>query len=170
MKKYSKERQAISSALDGRGQNAAYTAGARTAEPIVDRRGYSTSEADFYRQRWNDRQNVATVTRTASGRMSVNGRTQGGSTWTMTPKNDDGSPVINEKTGKARQSGRSKIATRRQREYDVRKGMNNISPRTIQAWLDNGMAQVVDGSMVGANGHVITRKADGNYSMGLATG
>ena len=55
-------------------------------------------------------------------------------------------------------------------KYDVRKGMNNISPRVIQAWLDNGLARVVDGNMVGSNGNVIRQMANGNYSMGLATG
>ena len=48
--------------------------------------------------------------------------------------------------------------------------MNNISPRVIQAWLDNGMARVVDGRMVGEGGTVIRQKADGNYSMGLSVG
>ena len=102
--------------------------------------------------------------------MSVNGRnTKDAKTWTFTPKNDDGSAVLNQK-GEARQSGRSKLANRRQRDYDVRSGMNNISPRVIQAWLDNGMARMVDGNMVGAGGNVIRQKANGNYTMGLATG
>lgn len=61
-------------------------------------------------------------TRSATGRLSTNGRTAGGSTYTFTPKNDDGSPVLG-KNGKPRQSGRSGLATRRQRYYDVRVGL-----------------------------------------------
>ena len=131
----------------------------------------TADNAAAMRRAWESGQNVQAYTRTPSGQMSVNGRnTKGASTWTFTPKNDDGTPVINERTGQARQSGRSQIANRRQRDYDVRKGMNNISPRVIQAWLDNGLARVVDGNMVGSNGNVIRQMANGNYSMGLATG
>lgn len=54
-------------------------------------------------------------TQSTTGRMSIDGRRAGGSTWTMTQKDDDGNKI--------RQSGRSKIATRRQRYYDVRKGL-----------------------------------------------
>ena len=53
----------------------------------------------------------AGYTRTASGRMSVDGKRAGGSTWTFTDKD------------KGRQSGRSQIASRRQRYYDVRVGL-----------------------------------------------
>ena len=94
--------------------------------------------------------------------MSTDGRTQGGSTWTYTNRDMEGNLVS--------QSGRNKVATRRQREYDTRKGMNNISPRVIDAWVRSGLARVVDGAMVGPNDHVITQKADGNYTMGLTTG
>lgn len=59
------------------------------------------------------------------GRMSTNGSTAGGSTWTFTPKNSDGSPVL-KKDGTARQSGRSQIASRRQRYYDVRVGLGMV--------------------------------------------
>ena len=45
------------------------------------------------------------------GRLSTNGKTAGGSTWTFSDKD------------KGRQSGRSQIATRRQRYYDVRVGL-----------------------------------------------
>lgn len=54
-------------------------------------------------------------TRSTRGRMSTDGRTAGGSTWTFTKKNADGTT--------ARQSGRSQIASRRQRYYDVRTGL-----------------------------------------------
>jgi len=119
---------------------------------------------------WQRGENVPTYTKTKTGLMSVDGKKAGGSTWTYTPKNDDGSPVINEKTGEARQSGRSEVSTRRQRDYDTRKGMNNISPRVIQAWLDNGMARMVNGNVVGSNGNVIRQLPNGNFSMGLTTG
>lgn len=61
-------------------------------------------------------------TSTKSGRLSIDGRRAGGLTHAQTPKNDDGSPVM--KNGKARQSGRSGLATRRQRYYDVRVGLS----------------------------------------------
>lgn len=56
----------------------------------------------------------AGYTRSARGRMSTNGATAGGSTWTFTDKD------------RGRQSGRSQIATRRQRYYDVRKGLGMV--------------------------------------------
>lgn len=102
--------------------------------------------------------------------MSVNGKnTKGAVTNTFTPKNDDGSAVLG-KDGKARQSGRSSLATRQERGYDVKQGLNNISPRVIQAWLDKGLARVVDGNMVGEGGMVIRQKRNGNFSMGLSVG
>jgi len=64
-------------------------------------------------------------TSSKKGRLSTNGKTAGGSTWTFTPKNADGSPVLNKK-GEARQSGRSQVATRRQRYYDVRVGLGMV--------------------------------------------
>ena len=90
-----------------RGMNAAFT----------QSNGVPTKGADG---KWTE---GAGYTQTKQGRLSVNGRnTQGASTWTMTPKNADGSPVLG-KNGKPRQSGRSQIATRRQRYYDVRVGL-----------------------------------------------
>lgn len=111
---------------------------------------------------WETGENVPTYTRSRNGAMSTNGRTAGGSTWTYTNRDMDGNFV--------RQSGRSSIATRRQRNYDTRVGLNNISPRVIQAWLDNGLAREVDGRLVGEGGNVIRQKADGTYSMGLSVG
>ncbi len=58
--------------------------------------------------KWSD---VGGYTRSATGKLSTNGRTAGGSTWTFSDKD------------KGRQSGRSQIATRRQRYYDVRVGL-----------------------------------------------
>lgn len=114
------------------------------------------------RNAWDQNQNVQTVTKSKSGRMSVDGTKAGGSTWTYTNRDMDGNLVS--------QSGRSTLSNRRQRDYDTRAGMNNISPKVIQSWLDNGMARVVDGNMVGEGGMVIRQKADGNYSMGLSVG
>lgn len=113
-----------------------------------------------------------TATSTRSGLLAVEGSnsTKGARTWTFTPKNDDGSPIINEKTGKARQSGRSQTATRTQRTYDTKAGLNNISPKVVQAWLDNGMAREVEGGGLDVGGNIIYRKSNGNYSMGLSNG
>lgn len=132
-----------------RGRNSAYTA----------THGIAVKNPES--GRWEDSGRM--MTRTTSGRMSEDGRRQGGATWTMTPKNDDGTPVINPKTGKARQSGRSKIADRSQREYDVKAGLNNIPPKTLQAMIDAGVITV------GGEGD-IRLKRNGNYSMGLALG
>jgi hypothetical protein len=68
------------------------------------------------------------------GRMSTDGKRAGGSTWTFTPKNDDGSAVL-KKDGTARQSGRSQIATRRQRLYDVKAGLNRVVGENARAAL-----------------------------------
>ena len=114
------------------------------------------------RRAWESGENVQAYTRTASGRLSADGRRANGSTWTYTNRDMDGNFVS--------QSGRNRISTRRQRDYDTRAGMNNISPRVIQAWLDNGMARMVDGNLVGDGGMVIRQKANGNYSMGLSAG
>ena len=165
----SQQRARAAAAIDGRGGRlAAYTGGARTAEQF--RGVYNMSEADGQREAWQNRRNVSTYTHTPSGLLSVNGKnTKNAYTNTFTPKNDDGSPVLNSK-GEVRQSGRSEKANRRQRDYDVRKGMNNISPRVIEAWKRLGMVREVDGSLVGQGDRVITQKADGNYSMGLSVG
>ena len=114
------------------------------------------------RNAWDEGRDVQTYTRSKSGRLSTDGRKTGGSTWTYTNRDMDGNMVS--------QSGRSKLSSRRQRDYATRVGMNNISPRVIQAWLDNGMARVVDGTLQGQDGMVIRQKADGNFSMGLAAG
>lgn len=125
-------------------------------------RGYRISDTEGMRNAWANRTNVATATSSRNGRLSVNGRTAGGNTWTFTNRDMDGNLIS--------QSGRKTTSSRRQRDYDVRSGMNNISPRVIQAWLDNGLARVVDGNMVGEGGQVIRQRADGTYSMGLSVG
>lgn len=158
-------------AIDGRGgRKAAFTGGARTAQQFKNSRGYNISEREGMINAWNTGSKVDTYTRTKSGLLSANGRdTKGAYTNAMTPKNDDGTPVLNAK-GEARQSGRAEKANRRQRDYDVRKGLNNITQRAMDAMVRAGLVRQVDGSLVGNNGNVITRKADGNYTMGLTTG
>lgn len=158
----SQQRARINAGIDGRGANSAYTGGARTAQPLVNSRGYQLSELQGQQQAWNSGQQIQTITRTRSGKMSADGRRAGGNTWTFTNRDMDGNLVS--------QSGRKTLSNRRQRDYDVRVGMNNISPRVIQAWLDNGMARVVDGRLEGSGGNVIRQNADGTYSMGLSAG
>lgn len=106
--------------IDGRGANANYTSGARTAQGFgytggVGKNGKAVSEKEGMRQAWRDNRKVSTYTSSKSGRMSTDGRSAGGTTWTFTQKDNDGNKV--------RQSGRSKMATRRQRYYDVRVGL-----------------------------------------------
>lgn len=107
----SAQRAAAHAFTNGRGKNSAYTGGAQDAQGFTDKHGYNISQKEGMKQAWNENRNVATYTRTASGRMSVNGRTAGGRTWTFTDKEN------------GRQSGRSKMASRRQRYYDVRVGL-----------------------------------------------
>jgi hypothetical protein len=126
----------------------------------------SQDNAQAMREAWQNRQNVATYTRSKNGAMSADGRKAGGSTWTYTDRDMEGNFQ--------RQSGRSQIANRRQRDYDTRSGMNNISPRTVERWRQLGWVRDVNGSLQGdgtnVRGITIHQKADGNYSMGLATG
>lgn len=109
------EKARVNAFLDGRSTNANYTSGARTVGDFRDDKGYRMSEQAGMQRAWENRQTVQTYTSSARGRMSTNGRTAGGSTWTFTQKDDDGNKI--------RQSGRSKIATRRQRYYDIRVGL-----------------------------------------------
>ena len=104
-----------------------------------------------------------TASSTKKGLLSVEGsnNTKGAKTWTFTDRDMEGNLI--------RQAGRSQLSDRRQREYDVKKGLNNISPKVIQAWKDNGMLVEVKGSFKG-NGTEIRQKPDGTYSMGLTTG
>lgn len=95
---------------NGRGKNQAFTSGAQDV-PIVGDKRKSTEK---HKQAWDDKTPVKTYTSSSTGRMSTNGRTAGGSTWTFTQKNADGTK---------KQSGRNKIATRRQRYYDIRVGL-----------------------------------------------
>ena len=176
MNTVSQQKARANAAIDGRGGRlAAYTGGARTAQQFRRNQFYPMSEQDGMREAWNKRANVATYTSTPSGKLSVDGKTtKNAYTNAMTPKNDDGTPVINPRTGEARQSGRSEKANRRQRDYDNRKAMNNITARTVERWKQLGWVREVDGNMVGdgqnVRGITIRQKADGNYSMGLTTG
>jgi len=134
----------------------------RTADGVLSQ-GYNTETKQFEK----------TTSRTKSGLMAVEGSnsTKGAITWAMTPKNDDGTPVINEKTGQARQSGRSRLANRSKRNYDVRAGLNNITPKALQAMIDAGEVRVVEGGgLQSADGIMLTQKKNGNYSMGLSNG
>lgn len=108
---------------NGRDRNSAYTAGARSAS-----RGDDNAYAMM--EKWRENQsnrgsngrykkkgtggNVQTITSSVTGRMSDNGRTAGGSTNTFTYRDENGE----------RHSGRGgKLATRRQRYYDIRVGL-----------------------------------------------
>lgn len=167
----SQQRERANSAVDGRGgRKAAYTGGARTVNSFKDKGLYNISEQEGMRRAWDRQENVQTYTSTPSGRLSANGKnTKGAYTNTFTPKNDDGSPVLG-KDGNPRQTGRSQKANRRQRDYDVRAGLNNITPKAMEAMIRTGQVRVVDGSMVGEGGNVIRQKANGNYTMGLSVG
>ena len=91
---------------NGRGDNQTFTSGARSTS-------FDADNPTAMKNAWDSGQNVQTYTRSKSGKLSAGGGKAGGLTWTMTDK-DNG-----------RQSGRSKLANRRQRDYDVRKGLNN---------------------------------------------
>ncbi len=86
---------------------AAYTANREAGFP----RDATATNSDA----WANDTNVNTYTSSKQGRLSTNGRTAGGSTWTFTQKDSDGNKI--------RQSGRRSVATRRQRYYDVRVGL-----------------------------------------------
>lgn len=133
----SAQRQRANAAIDGRaGRNSSYTSGARTVNTTID-------NAQGMREAWNKNANpvrtrgangrfngtdngqVQTVTSSVRGRMSTNGRTAGGRTWTMTAKDNEGNTL--------RQSGRSQIASRSQRYYDVIQGLNNVQGTMARA-------------------------------------
>lgn len=142
---------------NGRGSNSAYTGGARAVRASDD-------TPEEMRQAWREARGEVNQTRnangtfgakpngrrqvytsSATGKMSANGKTAGGSTWTMTDKDDDGNTV--------RQSGRNKIANRSQRQYDVRAGFNQISPNAAKAMLEAGqMSQEEYDNMFSENG------------------
>lgn len=102
--------------VDGRQGNAAYSSGARTAQSHgykggVGKYGAPISEKEGMINAWNNNETIRTYTSTKDGRMSVDGKRAGGATWTFTDKEN------------GRQSGRSKLASRRQRYYDIRVGL-----------------------------------------------
>ena len=75
--------------------------------------------------------NVPYMGRSANGRLAIideKGRAdvQNAKTWTMSDKE------------RGRQSGRSQVANRSQRYYDVRAGFNDISQKAAQAMLEAG--------------------------------
>lgn len=103
-----KRKQRAEARANGREGNAAYTSGAREV-------GFPKDSKALNKEAWETKQKVQTYTSSKNGRMSVDGKKAGGSTWTFTQKDGEGNTV--------RQSGRSKVATRRQRYYDVRVGL-----------------------------------------------
>ena len=110
------EKQRVDAFVDGRGRNANYTSGARTAQSFgytagVGKNGKAVSEREGMVNAWSEGRQVATYTQSRNGRLSTDGKRAGGRTWTFSDK------------GNGRQSGRSKMATRRQRYYDVRVGL-----------------------------------------------
>lgn len=131
-----------------RNENQSYTAGGRLSQAYDP----------------NTKQFTKGATSTKSGRLAVEGstNTKGARTWTFTNRDMEGNLIS--------QAGRSQTSDRRQREYDVKKGLNNISPKVIQAWKDNGMLREVEGGGFAGDGVVIRQKPDGTYSMGLTTG
>ena len=117
-------RQRAEARANGRGRNQAFTSGARSANTRqenaqamraawnLNNNGRGTRTRNVTTGRFqNEKGNVQTYTRSASGKMSVNGQTAGGNTWTFSDKD------------RGRQSGRSQMASRRQRYYDVRVGL-----------------------------------------------
>jgi len=106
--------QEFVSSGSGRSSNSAFSANRAT--------DFNT-DTQTMRDAWREGREVQTVTRSASGKMSANGRTAGGETWTFTNKDDEGNKV--------RQSGRSTVSNRRQRYYDVRVGMNNVTQKAL---------------------------------------
>lgn len=156
----SNQSKRILAARNGRGRNAAYTSGAQ--ETTSGERGQT--QAQRMMAAWNDGVNtrdVQTYTRTRNGRLSANGRdTRGAYTWTQTNRDMDGNFV--------RQSGRSQMASRRQRDYDVRLGLNNVSPRLIQRWRELGWLDENGNGRGG--GLTVNVGAGGGGSLGLATG
>lgn len=110
----SANRKRIENARDGRGKNQAYTSGARA----VGFKNNSTGEmVDAHAKR----EKVQTYTSSKRGRMSDGTKCKAGNniascrTWTMTEKDSDGNKI--------NQSGRSSVATRRQRYYDETVGL-----------------------------------------------
>lgn len=104
----SKRKARSEARANGRVGNAAFTSGAREV-------GFPKDPTAVNREAWTNKTTVPTYTSSKNGRLSTNGRTAGGATWTFTAKDDDGN--------KLRQSGRSQVASRRQRYYDVRVGL-----------------------------------------------
>lgn len=117
------QRRRAESLVNGRDRNAAYTSGAQEVNSFKDSSGKTISQKEGMRQAWQNKENVQTYTSTKSGKLSVDGKKAGGLTHSFTMKDDEGNVI--------KQSGRGKLATRRQRDYDIRAG--------IRKWeLENG--------------------------------
>lgn len=117
---------------------------------------------------------VRTYGSTVNGRLAVideRGRANAANarTWTMTDRDYNGNLV--------RQSGRSQIANRSQRAYDVRAGFNDISPRAARAMLDAGQISQAEydrmfGGATGVGGGAVGGAGGGGRggSLGLSNG
>lgn len=144
----------VNATVNGRVGRQAYTSGARSVN-------FDRDNVPSMRQAWNSGENIGTYTRTSRGRLSANGKdTRGALTHTQTNRDMNGNLIS--------QSGRSKLANRRQRDYDVRQGFNNISPKVIETWRRMGLIDET-GNGTGAGG-TLRINADGTGSLGLAAG
>ena len=110
----------------GRGRNQAYTSGARAVNYRDDNRAANVKAWSLNKSgrdskgRFSKTENAGKIdvyTRSATGKMSANGNTAGGSTWAFTERDDNGNLV--------RQSGRNKIANRNTRYQETRRSFNN---------------------------------------------
>lgn len=107
-----KARQRADAMANGRQGKQAYSSGARD----VDFKAGGNNQVNFQKEAWKNNTRVQTYTSSKTGRMSTNGRTAGGLTHSFTAKDADGNTI--------QQSGRKGLATRRQRYYDIRVGLN----------------------------------------------
>ena len=136
----SSRKRASEARSHGRGDNQAFTSGARSANKddsasrmkdawnLAEGKTRGRNNGRFVSKQESMKQgNVATYTHTKRGAMSVDGRRAGGTTWAMTPKDDKGNYLTN-KDGSKKQSGRSRLedGTRDHRRYDVVRGLTNL--------------------------------------------
>lgn len=146
--------------MGGRNPNSAYSAGTgRTQQTFGTRPDGTTrsgqravTEIEGMRRAWANNENVRTATSSRTGRMSDNGRTAGGMTWTFSDKDN------------RRQSGRSTISNRRVRYGDVRNSFNDNSREELGRRLLN------DGRITRDEFNSIYRTSGGGSARGLTTG
>ena len=125
-------------------------------------RGRSTNVAGRNERGQITNPNVAYMGRSANGRLAIideRGRanTRDAKTWTMSDKD------------RGRQSGRSQVANRSQRRYDVVSGFNDISPNAARYMLEAGqITQAEYDRMFGQGGNAGGGGKGG--SLGLSAG